>query len=264
MKTDVDSRAAPTRSSSMPPVGGSHGRRSVALAVGVIVAVAVALVGGGLWWLVLGGDPPPAATLDGALAGLHGVPATTATTAVAVDGTWSIDRTITNAEGSGSYTGFRIGEVLAGVGSATAVGRTSAVEGTVTVQGTTLTAARINANLAGITTDDSRRDAAVQAALDTSRFPNATFVLTAPADVGSVPAEGLRITVGVAGDLTIHGVTRPVTLDLQAQLQSGVLVVVGATDVALSDYGVTAPTAPVVAGVDDYAVVEVQLYLVRR
>jgi len=89
-------------------------------------------------------------------------------------------------------------------------------------------------------------------------------VLTQPVDVGSVPVEGQRVTAAATGDLTIHGVTRQVTLDLQAQLQNGVLVVVGSTDVTFSDYGVTAPTAPIVAGVDDHAVVEVQLYFVKQ
>ena len=132
------------------------------------------------------------------------------------------------------------------------------------MQGTTLTAASINANLTGITTNDSRRNDAVQRALATSRYPSAAFVLTKPVDVGGVPAGGQRITAPAIGDLTIRGVTRQVTLDLEAQLQSGVLVVVGSTDVAFSDYGVTAPSAPIVASVDDHAVVEVQLYFTKQ
>ena len=89
-------------------------------------------------------------------------------------------------------------------------------------------------------------------------------MLTQPVTVGSVPAEGQRINVAATGDLTIRGVTRSVTLDLQAQLQNGVLVVVGSTDVQFSDYGVTAPSAPIVASVDDHAVVEFQLYFVKQ
>jgi polyisoprenoid-binding protein YceI len=243
------------------------------------VLALVATAGAGLWWFFLRGDPPAPANLDQALAGVSapasgsGAPAAapastatavTGTAASAVEGTWSVDRTITNAQGTGSYTGFRVDEVLVGIGNSTAVGRTPSVEGTLTVKGTTLTAATINAKLSAITTNDSRRDSAVQRALDTSRFPNATFVLTEPVDVGSVPVEGQRITASATGDLTIHGVTHQVTLDLQAQLQNGVLVVVGSTDVQFSDYGVAAPTAPVVASVDDHGVVEVQLYFVKQ
>ena len=103
----------------------------------------------------------------------------------------------------------------------------------------------------------------MQRALATSRYPNATFVLTQPIQVGSVPADGQRITVAATGDLTIRGVTRSVTVELQAQLQGDVLVVVGSAPVALADFGVTAPTAPVVASVEDEGTFEFQLYFRR-
>jgi polyisoprenoid-binding protein YceI len=265
MNTDIRSRPAPATPPTVAPPRRTHRLRWLA----ALVLVPLALAGAGLWWFVFRGEAPPPASLDQALAGVAAPASSSTASAVAagassVDGTWTIDRSITNAQGSGAYAGFRVNEVLSGVGSATAVGRTSNVQGTLTVDGTTLTAATIDANLTAVTTDDSRRDGAVQRALDTSRFPNATFVLTEPVDVGSVPAEGQRITAAATGDLTIHGVTRQVTLDVQAQLQNGVLVVVGSTDVAFSDYGVTAPTAPIVASVDDHALVELQLYFVKR
>ena len=186
MTTDLHSRIPPAHGASalapsLPP-----------LAVGGPVArwPFWPLAGAGLWYFVLRGDAPPPASLDDALAGVSApapssdpatneAPATTqapasttvATTAPAspVEGTWTIDRTITNAQGTGSYTGFRVNEVLTGIGSTTAVGRTPNVEGTLTVQGTTLTAATINANLTAVTTNDSRRDDNVQRALATSR-----------------------------------------------------------------------------------------------
>ena len=275
MNTETDSRPEPPIGETVQPRR-SHRLRWTAL--GVLIALAA--TGAVLWWFVVRGEAPPPASLDQALAGVEAAapaatvdsdlqrgppapaPATTAPVSP-VEGTWSIDRSITNAQGTGSYTGFRVNEVLSGIGSTTAVGRTSTVEGTPTVQGTTLTAATINANLTGITTNDSRRNDAVQRALATSRFPSATFVLTKPVDVGSVPVEGQRITAAATGDLTIRGVTRKVSRDVEAQLQSGVLVVVGSTDVAFSDYGVTAPSAPIVASVDDHAVVEVQQYFTR-
>ncbi len=257
MNTDLESRPAPTALVVSTPRR-SHRRRWAAAA-----ALPVAAAGAGLWWFVLRGDPPPPANLDQALAGVQ-APAAAVTGTPGVEGTWAVDRTITNAQGTGSYTGFRVNEVLTGIGTNTAVGRSPNVEGTLTVKGSTLTAARINASLTALTTNDSRRDGAVQRALDTSRFPTATFVLTAPVDVGSVPAEGQRVTAAATGDLTVHGVTHQVTIDLQAQLQNGVLVVVGSTDIAFSDYGVTAPTAPVVASVDDHGTVEIQLYFVKQ
>ena len=144
-----------------------------------------------------------------------------------------------------------------------AIGPPGRTDPLVAIAGSTVSAAEIVADLTGITTDDSRRDSAVQRALATSRYPNATFVLTQPIQVGSVPADGQRITVAATGDLTIRGVTRSVTVELQAQLQGDVLVVVGSAPVALADFGVTAPTAPVVASVEDEGTFEFQLYFRR-
>jgi polyisoprenoid-binding protein YceI len=261
-----------TRPSPPSPPNARRRWRWLALAV----AIPVLLAGLALWWFVLRHDTPAAVNLDQAIAGIESTAPTSApaaTTAESVPvpapattgaaGTWTVDRTITNAQGTGSFAGFRIDEVLVSVGSTTAVGRTPSVEGSVTVTGSTVSAAQITADLTDVTTNDSRRDDAVQRALSTTRFPNATFVLTQPITLASTPAEGERITVPATGDLTIRGVTRTATVDLQAQMQGDVLVVVGSAPVRLADFGVTAPTAPIVASVADAGTFEFQLYFRR-
>ena len=65
------------------------------------------------------------------------------------------------------------------------------------------------------------------------------------------------------GDLTIKGVTNRVAFDLQAQLVGDIIVAVGSSDVVFSDYGVTAPTAPVVVSVEDHGIMEFQLLFTR-
>lgn len=256
--------------------------------IGLAAAVAVAAAALAAWFFVLRGDAPEAVNLDAALDGLSqpagesspsttagataaSTPAAAAAAAAAegagdsgVAGTWTVNRSITNAEGTGSFGGFRVNEQLVGVGAATAVGRSRTVEGTLTVEGTTVTAASISVDLTAITTNDSRRNDAVQRALSTSQFPKAMFTLTRPVSVGSAPGEGERIDVKATGDLTIKGVTRSVTVDLSAQLQGGVLVGVGSTPVTFADFGVRAPTAPIVASVEDHGVMEFQLYFTKR
>lgn len=274
MGSQTVTRPSPAHPSPQPVERPPRRWRWVALAVALLLAAG----GAGVWWFVLRHDTPPAVTLDRAVAGLQATapasdggtassaPSTAAPMASAAsvaDGTWTVDRTITNAQGTGSFAGFRIDEVLVSVGSATAVGRTPSVEGSVAVSGATVATAQITVDLTDVTTNDSRRDSAVQRALATSRYPDATFVLTQPIALASVPAAGERITVPATGDLTIHGVTRPVTIDLEAQLEGDVLVVVGSAPVALADYGVTAPTAPVVASVADEGTFEFQLYFTR-
>lgn len=179
MRADTEPRpsqpAAVRATPVVPRPHRSHRWRWVALAV----AVPVLLVFSGLWYSVLRHEAPPIATLDRAVAGIQaptaadaGAPVVPAT----VDGTWTIDPTITNSQGIGSYTGFRVDEVLAGVGATTAVGRTPTVEGSLTVDDGSLIAATVSADLRRITSDESRRDSAIQRALDTSRYPTAPVV----------------------------------------------------------------------------------------
>ena len=250
----------------------STGRRWRWVGLGALVAVAAAAFGA--WFFFFRGDSPEAVNLDSALEGINQPASQAADPAPGsggstssdsgVAGTWAVDRSVTNAEGVGSFGGFRVNEQLVGVGAATAVGRSRAVDGTLTVDGTSVTAASITVDLTAITTNDSRRNDAVQRALSTNQFPRATFTLTQPVTVGSLPAEGQRIDVKATGDLSIKGVTRPVTIDLAAQLEGGVLVAVGSTPITFADYGIRAPTAPIVASVEDRGVMEFQLYFKKR
>ena len=49
----------------------------------------------------------------------------------------------------------------------------------------------------------------------------------------------------------------------QAQLTGSTIVVVGSLDVVFSDFGITAPTAPIVLSVDDHGQIELQLFFSR-
>ena len=178
-------------------------------------------------------------------------------------GTWTVDTTIGQFdlnEASGTFVGFRVKEVLGqGIGSTTAVGRTPLVDGTVEIDGTTLIAAEIKADLTGLRTDRFMRDSRVQDALNTDVYPGATFVLAGPLDLGL----GLQVQVIAPGSLTVNGVTNPVEVDLAAELVGQILTVIGTIDLEFADHGIETPTAPVVVSVEDHGVVEVQLFLTR-
>ena len=183
-----------------------------------------------------------------------------------VSGDWSVDTSIGEfsfENSTGTYVGFRAGEELTSVGVTEAVGRTPEVTGTVTIDGQTVTATSIEADMTAITTDISRRDGAVRRALETDSFPTATFVLTEPIDLGADPASGAPVSATAVGDLTVHGVTNPVEVAIDAQLVGDTIAIVGSTDVVFADYGVTAPSAPVVVSVDDFGIIEFQLFLTR-
>ncbi len=241
--------------------------------VSVVVVVAVlALVGGGLYWFFRD-DSPDAVDLDTAAEGVttttapDGEPSTTAAGApTGIDGTWSVDTATGEFDyesATGTFVGFRIKEELASIGSTEAVGRTNAVSGSMTIAGTQVTDAAFTIDLTKITTNESRRDNRVQSALQTDQFPQATFELTSPIELGPDSASGAEVNATAKGDLTIHGVTKAVEFPLQAKLVDGTVVVVGSLDVTFSDFGVQVPSAPIVLSVEDHGVLELQLLLTR-
>ncbi|MEM9749173.1 MAG: YceI family protein [Actinomycetota bacterium] len=242
-------------------------------AVAFLMAIAVAV---GLW-LFFRGDAPDEVSLDDAIATVEteitpngdGASATETVAGVAdgvVDGVWTIDTETGQFDyeaATGSFAGFRIDEELRSIGSTTAVGRTGDITGSMTIEGTTVTAAEFEIDLTTITTNDSMRDDNVQDALDTGEFPTASFTLTEPIELGDGAADGEAVSVTGVGEMTIHGVTNPIEIAIDAQLVDDLVVAVGSMDMTFSDFGVTVPDGGPVISVDDAGVVEFQ-FLLRR
>lgn len=237
--------------------------------------LAIVAVGGAFVWWFFKDDAPDEVDLGAAVdsveedddAGVESPDTTDEAADGGIAGTWSVDADSGTFDfsdtASGTFVGFRVEEELSGIGSNTAVGRTPEVTGEITIEGTELAVAGFEANLTAITTNDSRRDRAVQTALDTEGFPTATFTLLEPVDLGAAAEAGDPVSVTAAGELTIHGVTQAVEILLEAQLVEGTIVVVGSMDIVFGDYGVEVPTAPVVVSAEDHGVLEVQLLLTR-
>ena len=163
-----------------------------------------------------------------------------------------------------SFAGFRVDEVLGGrIGDFTAVGRTADVSGSIELTDTALVVVTVEVTMSTLRTDNGSRDSQVRRALNTNEFPAATFTLTEPLDLPAGMAEGEALSGSAHGDLTIKGVTNRATFDLQARLVGDTIVAVGSSEVVFSDYGVTAPTAPVVVSVEDHGIMEFQLIFTR-
>ena len=247
----------------------------------VVVAVLLAAGGGVAWWL-LRDDAPAEVSIDEAVSQVTstqvtttqaaGSPTTTAAPEPAeaidgIDGVWNVDTTVgefSYTDSTGTFVGFRVREELAGVGEIDAVGRTPEVTGSLTIADDTVTEVEIVADLAALTTDDSRRDGKVRGALGTDQFPTASFRLTQPIDLGPEALTGGRVVAEATGELTIRDVTRSVVLPLEAQLVDDVIVVVGSLRLEFADYGVKVPTAPIVLSADEFGDLELQLFLRRR
>lgn len=152
------------------------------------------------------------------------------TDVTALGGTWTAQ--------PGSFAGYRVDEVLRG-NHATVTGRTDQVDAQVTLDGGSVTAATVTVDMASVHTDQPPRDLYFRStALSTDEFPTATFTLTDPATLTDGSAE-----VTLTGDLTIKGVTKPVTVDAQAgQTAADAVQVVGSIPMTFADFGVEAPS----------------------
>ena len=189
------------------------------------------------------GDEPAAdePAEEPAAAATTAPPATTAPGATAEEppaapagGVW----TVTDA----SELGYRVKEILFGVDTE-GVGRTNEITGELTIEGTTVTSADFTVDVASITSDDSRRDGQFRGRImTTDEFPEATFVLTEPIELGTEATEGATVETEATGDLTLRGVTQNVTFDVSARLESGLIGVLGNIPVVFEDYEIENPS----------------------
>lgn len=172
-----------------------------------------------------------------------------------VQGDWTV--------GDGSYAGYRVNEVLNDVDT-TVTGRTDKVTGSLTVADATLTAARIEVDVASIATDSGSRDSYFRGtAMRASKFPTATFALTAPVKSSRMPVTGQPQKVSATGDLTLAGVTRSVNVELDAVFDGERGQVVGRIPITFADFGVDAPDLGFVK-VEDAGFVEFSLTLEKN
>ncbi len=253
--TNKSSTHAPTRD-----------RKPLWIALGVVAVIAVLGIAGLVWYL--NRPVPDEVSLEGAVADVSTTQSGSGSSSGGdgLDGVWVVDTSVGDfsfEEATSSFVGFRIEEELTTIGTTTAVGRTPVVHGTIDLSGASITDAVVEADLTAIVTNADRRNRAVQRALNTSSFPTATFTLTGPIDLGSVPVEGEPVSVTANGDLTINGVTRPLAMPLDAQLIDDLIVVVGSADITFSDWNVSVPSAPVVVSAEDHGILELQLFFGR-
>jgi polyisoprenoid-binding protein YceI len=235
--------------------------KKVLLWIGGAVVALVLLVVGGTWVYIhlIKDDPPAKLTLEtgdtsasasstpssdssssttGASAGAASTTTPAAPSGAAssesIDGSW--------AASDQSLLGYRVKEVLFGQ-STEAVGRTNAITGSLSVAGSTVEKGDFTVDMTTVTSDSGNRDRQFQGRImDTSTFPTATFTLTQPIELGSVPAEGEAVTASATGDLTLHGTTKSVTFDVQAQLKDGTIEVNGTIPIVFADYGIPNPS----------------------
>jgi polyisoprenoid-binding protein YceI len=186
-----------------------------------------------------------------------GAPATTAAPAgdaSGLDGTWAI--------AADSIVGYRVKEVLAGQDTE-GVGRTSAVTGSFTISGTTVSAASFEVDMTTFESDSDRRDSQFEGRImEVDTYPTATFTLTEPIELGAIPADLEEITIAATGELTLHGTTEAVTFDLVARRNGAAIEITGSLTIVFEEWGIPNPSNGLATTGDD-GVLEIALALSR-
>jgi polyisoprenoid-binding protein YceI len=172
------------------------------------------------------------------------------------EGTWTV--------GPGSFAGYRIREKLAFLPAPhDVVARTTTMSGSVTVSGLEISRAFLSIDTTDLTSDEPGRDHVMRTeGLETDRYPRASFLLTEPLRFESWPDPGRVVTRTASGRLTLHGVTRAVSLPLQGQWSGREIRIAGSLMIRLADYGIVAPSAGPVS-IAETGIIEFQLTLVR-
>jgi len=154
-----------------------------------------------------------------------------------LNGTWSVSS-------QDSFVGYRVREQLLVLPAPSdAVGRTSSVTGNLKISGRTIESATFSADLASLTSDKAMRDQRMHTiGLQSAEFPTATFVLASPIAFASRPPAGRVVKTTATGRFTLHGVTKQVSIPLQAVWQNGEIQIVGSFDIQFADYNITTPT----------------------
>jgi polyisoprenoid-binding protein YceI len=138
------------------------------------------------------------------------------------------------------------------------------VTGSITLAGATVAAAEFSADLTTLKSDDDRRDGQLsRQGIQTSQFPTATFKLTQPIHLGTLPADGKTISATATGDFTLHGVTKSVQIPLQAKRSANEIVVTGSLPILFADYNIPKPNSFAVLSIDDHGTMEFQLLFTK-
>jgi polyisoprenoid-binding protein YceI len=218
-------------------------RRVRLIVFGVLAAVVLAVVGGYAFLALTGDDAPPPPSLQGR-------PASGADASGA--GRWQ------PVPSAGTFVGYRVNEEYLGVGVRTAVGRTSAVTGTVTVDGRRVQAADLRTDMTKVRSDQARRDDTLRyRGIETDRYPTARFTLDGPFALTAAPRR-------TTGTLDLHGRRAPITVTVRGQrVAGGRLELVGSAPIRFAAFAIEPPSVAGLVSVRDHGTLEFRLVLAQ-
>ena len=143
-----------------------------------------------------------------------------------------------------------------------AVGTTHDVNGTIVLNpdGSVNTGqSQVTLDLTTLMSDEDQRDNFIKTnTLQVNQFPTATFVPTRVVGLDTpLPTSGQQ-SFQLLGDLTVHGVTQPVSWDVSAQFGDTSVSGDATTGIRLTDFGIAIPTVAVVLTLNDALTLDLQ------
>jgi polyisoprenoid-binding protein YceI len=201
--------------------------------------------------------PAPAATDTPA----NTVAATGATTVAATTApaAGSLTFTLTPGQSTASY---KVREQLASLSlPSDAIGKTTAVTGSVTINADgsiASSSSKVTVDLSTLVSDQSMRDGFIKrSTLNTSQYPNATFVPTQATGLPSpLPTSG-QVSFKLTGDLTVKDVTKSVTWDVTGTINGGAATGTATTSFTFEFFNLTPPKVGSVLNVVDNITLEI-------
>jgi len=168
-------------------------------------------------------------------------------------GTWAVS--------TDSQVGYRVDEVLFGQ-NVTAVGRTNAVSGSVTIDGLVVTAAEFSVDMTTVKSDEPKRDAQFESRImDVINFPTSTFVLSTPITLDESNLSG-NTNHRASGTLTLRGSSKQVDVDLVSSVRGGRITIAGEVVIIFEEWGIPNPSIPGIS-TEDSGILEFNIILER-
>lgn len=167
----------------------------------------------------------------------------------------------------GNEARYRVREQLMGIDfPSDALGKTTNVEGQIVVgaKGNVVQdQSRFTIDLASLTSDKNMRDNYVRRRmLQTDSFATALFVPTELRNVKLPLPKSGDIAFQILGNLTVRGVTKPVTWDVVAKMNNGALQGEAKTKFTFADFALEKPKVRSVLSVEDDIALEYTFFLV--
>ena len=168
---------------------------------------------------------------------------------------------------SGSTVRYLVGEQLARRDLPNdAIGVTGQVEGLIVLDGSGAVDkenSEIVVMLDSLESDEPRRDnyLRTRTSIGSPEFPTAVFIPQEVSGLGWPMREGDQLGFDMAGQMTIRGVTKSMTWNIEAYMEKNIITGKAKTSIYFSDYGIPKPTLLFILSMDDEIRLEADLLM---